>query len=101
MVSSDLNHYELIGVERNATTAQIRRAYLDMSKSLHPDKNRFGGNLMKSINEAYEILSDETKRRKYNREISAGGGRSTNRYSKQMTERNVINPFRDNKTEKE
>ena len=79
--SGDLNHYEIIGVERNATAAQIRSAYLIMSKALHPDKNRFGSNIMKSINAAYAILSDETKRRKYDREISVGGGRSTNRHS--------------------
>ena len=80
MGSSDMNHYEIIGVERNATTAQIRKAYLIMSKALHPDKNRFGSNIMKSINAAYAILSDETKRRKYDQEISVGGGRSTNRH---------------------
>ena len=80
MGSADLNHYELFGVERNATTAEIRTAYKKMSVALHPDKNPFGSNLMKSVNAAWAILSDDAERRKYDREISVGGG--SNRYSR-------------------
>src|SRR6056300_918315 len=84
MGSADLNHYELFGVGRNATTAEIRTAYKKMSVALHPDKNPYGSNLMKSVNAAWAILSDDAERRKYDREISVGGGgsRTSNRYSR-------------------
>ncbi|KAL7499759.1 hypothetical protein ACHAWT_010727 [Skeletonema menzelii] len=81
MGSADLNHYQLFGVEQNATADEIRTAYKKMSVALHPDKNRFGINLMKSVNAAWATLSDDTERRKYDREITMGGGRTTNRYS--------------------
>lgn len=81
MGSVDLNHYQLLGVEQNATTAAIRTAYRKMSLGLHPDKNPNGANLMKIVNAAWAILSDDNKRRKYDREIRIGGGRTTNRYS--------------------
>lgn len=80
MGSADLNHYELFSVARNATTAEIRTAYKKMSVALHPDKNPYGSNLMKSVNAAWAILSDDAERRKYDREISVGGG--ANRYSR-------------------
>ena len=67
-----LSHYELLGVSRNATMDEIKSAWRKMSLSLHPDKNAYGANLMKAINEAYEILSDEDERRRYDREGGAG-----------------------------
>ena len=79
-MADDLNHYEVCGVERNATTAQIRVAYKKQSMALHPDKNPYGNHLMKRLNAAWAILSDESERRKYDRELSVGGGRNNNRY---------------------
>ena len=56
--------YEDLGVERNADPQEIRRAYLKLSKTEHPDK---GGNpeRFKVIQNAYEVLSDENKRSIY------------------------------------
>lgn len=53
--------YERLGVERGADSAEIRRAYLRLSKTAHPDK---GGSEeeFKKIQQAYEILSDDQKR---------------------------------------
>jgi len=56
--------YESLGIERNADPQEIRKAYLKLSKTLHPDK---GGDTekFKVIQEAYEVLSDEGKRSFY------------------------------------
>ncbi len=53
--------YETLGVEKTATKKEIRKAYMKLSRTHHPDK---GGDehKFKEISAAYEILSDEEKR---------------------------------------
>ena len=48
---SGLSHYEMLGVDRNATSQQIKSARRRLAVSLHPDKNPFGENLMKAVNQ--------------------------------------------------
>ena len=60
--------YELLGVSRDATPKQIRDGYYRAAKKWHPDKNKHDPNAearFKSISEAYEVLSDEEKRKIY------------------------------------
>lgn len=62
------NHYDTLGVSRNATPEEIRKAYKKLCLEFHPDKN--GGNdfyteKFKEINNAYEILGDAVKRGEY------------------------------------
>lgn len=59
-----MTHYDTLGVSRNATPEEIKSAYRKLAKQLHPD---LGGDpeRFKSINEAYEILSDPNKRAAY------------------------------------
>ncbi len=58
--------YELLGITRTATTDQIRYAFRDLSKRIHPDA---GGNAMlfRLVCDAYEILSDPHRRATYDR----------------------------------
>ena len=70
---ADLSYYDILGVANNATDNQIRTAYKQMSKSLHPDKNQFGAQLMKQVNQAYETLSNPTMRREYDRNREPNG----------------------------
>ena len=62
------DYYELLGVSRDSNTQEIRKAYRTMARKYHPDLNkgdRKAENYFKKINEAYEVLSDDDKRRKY------------------------------------
>ncbi|MDR3162493.1 MAG: DnaJ domain-containing protein [Helicobacteraceae bacterium] len=59
--------YETLGVEQNASSDEIKRAYRRLARKYHPDINKEMGaeEKFKEINAAYEILSDERKRRQY------------------------------------
>ena len=59
------DYYDVLGVDRTATEADIKRAYRGMARKYHPDVNRDDGaeERFKEVNEAYEVLSDADKAR--------------------------------------
>lgn len=59
------SYYEILEVDKNATTDAIKKAYRKLAKKYHPDKNPEGTQMFQEISEAYEILSDEKKRKLY------------------------------------
>jgi curved DNA-binding protein len=62
------DYYKILGVDKSATPDQIKKAYRKLAVKYHPDKNegdKAAEEKFKEINEAYEVLSDETKRKKY------------------------------------
>jgi len=61
------DYYEILGVSRDATEAQIKSAYRKAARKYHPDVNKDPSAVekFKDINEAYEVLSDKEKRSRY------------------------------------
>ncbi len=68
------DYYKTLGVDRKASTDEIRSAYRKLAMKYHPDKNpgdKKAEDKFKEINEAYQVLSDEQKRAHYDRLGSA------------------------------
>lgn len=62
-----MDYYQTLGVKYSASYEEIKRAYRRLAVLYHPDKNRdpAAENIFKSINEAYDVLSDPAKKRVY------------------------------------
>mgnify|MGYP006307373801 CR=1 FL=1 len=74
------DYYEVLGIERTASEDQIKKAYRKMAMKFHPDRNpgdKTAETKFKESAEAYEVLRDPEKRRRYDRfghEAVAGAG---------------------------
>lgn len=67
------NYYEMLGVDKNAPSNEIKKAYRTLAIKYHPDRNlgnKAAEEKFKDINEAYEVLSDQTRRVQYDQSIS-------------------------------
>jgi len=78
---AEKDYYQLLGVKKNATDDEIKKAYRALAKKFHPDKNKGNKeaeNKFKEISEAYAVLSDKEKRAQYDRlgaeAFSSGAG---------------------------
>lgn len=67
---AEKDYYEILGVKKAATEAELKKAYRELAKKYHPDKNKGNKeaeNKFKEISEAYAVLSDKEKREQYDR----------------------------------
>ena len=69
------DHYETLGVQRNASSEEIKKAYRKLARELHPDVNpsEQAQERFKSVTHAYEVLGDEQSRRSYDSGGSEAG----------------------------
>ena len=81
------DYYELLEVSKNASLETIKAAYKSMCKKYHPDVSTFDMNTaeakMKTINEAYDVLSNSFKKHEYDRSISGVSSNDYNRYQQE------------------
>ena len=70
--SSLPDYYKILDLPRNATQEEIKKKYRELAKKLHPDrsKNEKTKEIMAEINKAYEILSDNERKEKYDRYLN-------------------------------
>lgn len=63
------NYYDILGVNKNATPDEIKKAYRKLAKEYHPDKNANPGaeEKFKEIADAYEVIGDENRRKHYDK----------------------------------
>lgn len=62
------DYYDVLGVKKNSTKQEMKRAYRKLAKKYHPDSNKDNPSaeqMFKEITEAYNVLSDEEKRKLY------------------------------------
>ncbi|OGQ36878.1 MAG: molecular chaperone DnaJ [Deltaproteobacteria bacterium RIFCSPHIGHO2_12_FULL_43_9] len=67
-MASKRDYYEVLGINKNSSTEEIKKAYRKLALKYHPDKNpgdKTAEERFKEISEAYEVLSDQQKKRAY------------------------------------
>ena len=93
------DYYEVLGVSKEATKEEIKKAYRKQALKFHPDKNpgdKKSEENFKEAAEAYEVLSNDEKKARYDRYGHAGVGGAGNSYGGQgMTVEDIFSSFGD------
>ena len=76
------DHYAILGVPKNATSEEVKKSFRKLARQYHPDVNpgdKTAEEKFKDINEAYNTLSDQTKRAEYDLQLFSKGKRRLSR----------------------
>jgi len=90
---SQNDYYQILGVDQKASAKQIKDAYRKLAFQYHPDRNNKdpeAAEKMKSVNEAYAVLSDATKRREYDALRQQFGSSAYNRFRQNYSEQDIF-----------
>ena len=92
-----MDYYQILGVDKNSSSEDIKKAYRKLSLKYHPDKNpdniEESQKKFQELTEAFEILSDENKRRIYNIQGKEGLKNNANPTFNNMPFGNLFNVF--------
>src|SRR4029079_15470007 len=90
-IKNNATHYEILGVSKTATPSEIKQAYFNKARILHPDKNspedkQKAEDAFKKLQDSYAVLSDENNRKKYddNQERLQGRGQQQQQRQQQQ-----------------
>jgi DnaJ-class molecular chaperone len=87
------DYYQILGVDRKADAKTIKNAYRDLAFQYHPDRNEkdaHSADMMKKVNEAYAVLSDEKKRNEYDAMRSQFGDSAYGQFRSTYTEQDIF-----------
>ncbi len=84
------DYYKVLGVSEDAPSEEIKKTYRKLAFQYHPDKNPGKEEMMKEINEAYAVLSDERKRREYNSYRQSYGFFARDKFRQTYTDQDIF-----------
>jgi molecular chaperone DnaJ len=73
-MSNKRDYYDVLGIPKSANKDEIKNAYRKLALQYHPDRNKAAGSeeKFKEISEAYAVLSDNEKRKRYDTYVHVG-----------------------------
>lgn len=75
------DYYKILGVSENADKDQLKKAFRQLAKKYHPDRNKddeSAKNKFQEVNEAYNVLSNESSRKEYDEKRAAFNNKKSN-----------------------
>lgn len=84
------DYYKVLGINEDAPAEEIKKTYRKLAFQYHPDKNPGKEEMMKEINEAYAVLSDQRKRREYDSYRQSYGFFARDRFRQTHTDQDIF-----------